>query len=200
MSHSQGGEEAIILEYFQGKPPGKFLDIGAYDGITFSNTYALALDGWGGLCIEPAPTAFEKLKTLYTDRKDVQLSRYAITFANEATITFHDASDCEKAPLVSSAVQKHVELWETQADFKVIEVPNIHFNVFMAQYGEHWNLVNLDAEGLSATILLNWPLETNLPDMIVVEHDQRCVELANKCRPFGLHPRYLDGNNMIFAL
>lgn len=42
---------------------GLFLDIGAYDGITFSNTYYLEKElSWNGICIEPNPVPFEKLK------------------------------------------------------------------------------------------------------------------------------------------
>lgn len=200
MSHSQGGEEAIILEYFKDRPHGTFLDIGAYDGRTLSNTYALALRGWSGLCIEPAPTAFAQLKQTYQDRPDIQLSRFAVTFQINPTVTFFDASDDARAPLVSSVVKSHVDVWKAATDFREITVPNIHFSAFLAQYGKDWDLVNLDAEGLSATMLLNWPLERLCPRMIIVEHDNRCVELANKCRPYGLHPRYLDGNNLIFAL
>jgi len=50
--HSQNDEERHILDAFRGRPEGNFLDIGAYDGITLSNTYCLALKGWSGVCAE----------------------------------------------------------------------------------------------------------------------------------------------------
>jgi FkbM family methyltransferase len=71
---SQNNEQEIILSFFDGEDPktNKFLDIGANDGKTFSNTYALALLGWDGVCIEPTQTAFLKLQNLYKNNKNIK--------------------------------------------------------------------------------------------------------------------------------
>ena len=42
---SQNNEEALVKQYF-GTKHGTFIDIGANDGITLSNTYAAAQRGW----------------------------------------------------------------------------------------------------------------------------------------------------------
>jgi hypothetical protein len=47
--------------YFKGKKDGFFIDIGAYDGITISNTYALEKIGWKGICVEPVPEIYDRL-------------------------------------------------------------------------------------------------------------------------------------------
>ena len=59
---SQVGQDRFLLEnFFRGKRGGVFLDIGAYDGETFSNTLFFEKSmGWTGLCVEPMPTAFAK--------------------------------------------------------------------------------------------------------------------------------------------
>lgn len=57
---SQFQEEEIIIRFF-GDRIGCFLDIGAWDGISLSNTRALAISGWSGLLVEPDPNAFSKL-------------------------------------------------------------------------------------------------------------------------------------------
>lgn len=50
-----------------GPGPGTFVDVGAYDGLSTSNTLTLELDyGWIGLCIEPDPAAFATLQTTRT--------------------------------------------------------------------------------------------------------------------------------------
>ena len=61
--YSQSGQDKWIVEtLFPGKRSGVFVDIGAHDGITFSNTYFLEKElGWLGLVIEPIPAIFEKL-------------------------------------------------------------------------------------------------------------------------------------------
>ena len=58
---SQNNEQQIIANYF-GNFKGTFADIGANNGVTLSNTYALSLAGWYGLCVEPAPSAFDRLE------------------------------------------------------------------------------------------------------------------------------------------
>ena len=62
--YSQVGQDRFLLEnFFRGRRGGVFLDIGAYDGETLSNTlfFEKTMD-WTGLCVEPLPSAFAKLK------------------------------------------------------------------------------------------------------------------------------------------
>ena len=57
---SQSKEDQYAFKtFFQGKPKGVFLEMGALDGHQFSNTYALEKDvGWRGVLIEPEPGLF----------------------------------------------------------------------------------------------------------------------------------------------
>ena len=61
--YSQVGQDRFLLEnFFRGKRGGVFLDIGAYDGETLSNTLFFENTmGWTGLCVEPLTSAFAKL-------------------------------------------------------------------------------------------------------------------------------------------
>lgn len=51
---SQGGEDGVIVEILRrlGMSHGWFVDVGAHDGVSFSNTYNLLLSGWRGVLIE----------------------------------------------------------------------------------------------------------------------------------------------------
>lgn len=60
---SQKGQDKFLNEeIFKNKTKGIFIEIGAHDGISFSNTYFFEkyLD-WSGICVEPNPNIFEKL-------------------------------------------------------------------------------------------------------------------------------------------
>ena len=59
-NYSQHGEQAHILKFFDGFK-GRFLDLGAFDGVTGSNTRALAELGWFGVSIEANPENFQTL-------------------------------------------------------------------------------------------------------------------------------------------
>jgi len=54
--------ENDILKLSGNKRDGFFIDIGAHNGIDGSNTKYLEELGWSGICIEPHPLVFEKLK------------------------------------------------------------------------------------------------------------------------------------------
>jgi FkbM family methyltransferase len=63
MYYSQFGQDKFLNEYiFKNKRNGIFVDIGALDGISMSNTYFFEkfLD-WTGICIEPNTYSFNKL-------------------------------------------------------------------------------------------------------------------------------------------
>jgi FkbM family methyltransferase len=61
---SQAGQDFwVIGEVFNELRGGFFLDIGAHDGVSISNTYVLERRyAWKGICIEGNPTTFHQLK------------------------------------------------------------------------------------------------------------------------------------------
>ena len=61
-SYSQLGQDLAVLSYFNNKQGGYYVDIGAHDGICFSNTYLLEKNHqWTGICVEPLPENFTRL-------------------------------------------------------------------------------------------------------------------------------------------
>lgn len=54
-------DEYVYTTFFNEKKDGYFVDIGAHDGITFSNSKAFEELGWTGVCAEPNPKVFELL-------------------------------------------------------------------------------------------------------------------------------------------
>jgi FkbM family methyltransferase len=62
--YSQAGQDQFVFHsFFRGRRDGVFVDIGAHDGATFSNSlFFEQFLGWRGLCVEPRPEAFAKLK------------------------------------------------------------------------------------------------------------------------------------------
>ena len=60
--YSQAGQDKWVIEILKEKMNGFFLDIGAFDGVNISNTYALEKDfDWNGICIEADPETFKLL-------------------------------------------------------------------------------------------------------------------------------------------
>jgi FkbM family methyltransferase len=63
--YSQYNEEEVLLDFFGDKTDGFFVDVGAADGVRFSNTRMLAERGWSGICIEPEASQYDQLRELY---------------------------------------------------------------------------------------------------------------------------------------
>ena len=63
MSYSQFGQDLKVLDFYNKKRNGYFVDIGAGDGILESNTYLLEKDyDWKGICVEPVSYQFVELQ------------------------------------------------------------------------------------------------------------------------------------------
>lgn len=88
-SFSQIGQDKRVLDFYQKKKNGYFVEVGANDGKTLSNTYLLEKDyNWKGICIEPVPSLFKKLQS---NRKSINISDAAYD-VNNKTVKIVDAN------------------------------------------------------------------------------------------------------------
>ena len=99
---SQGGEDGVIEELFRylgvevgsGGHKGFCVDIGAWDGKHWSNTYTLLNDRqWGGLLIEANPERADMLKALYSNRSDVTCCDRLVELSGPNALTSFLASE-----------------------------------------------------------------------------------------------------------
>lgn len=62
--YSQIGQDKYVNErIFKGMENGFFVDIGAHDGINFSNSYFFEkYKNWSGICVEPIPEVYDLLR------------------------------------------------------------------------------------------------------------------------------------------
>jgi len=80
-SYSQHGEDLLIRSII---PDGvsSFIDIGANDGVLFSNSYKFAKSGAHGLCIEPSGSTFFKLRLNHLFHYKVKCLKGAVSKNN----------------------------------------------------------------------------------------------------------------------
>ena len=74
-SYAQHGED-LLVEQLLGKIES-FIDIGANDGVLFSNTFKFANKGARGLCVEPSLISFAKLRLNHLFHPKVKCIRCA---------------------------------------------------------------------------------------------------------------------------
>lgn len=80
-SFAQAGEDLIVENLLH--RIAFFIDIGAHDGISGSNTFYFALRGARGICFEPMRWTFQKLQSLYALNRRVQCCNVAISDRSE---------------------------------------------------------------------------------------------------------------------
>jgi FkbM family methyltransferase len=151
--YSQHNEEEIILNYFKDMNDGTFLDLGAYDGKTFSNVRALAEQrNWKGLCVEASPQCFIQLEKNMREFREVEVLCAAVGTSNEV-LRFYDSGGA-----VASTDKAHYEKWkEHQQDFEPILVAQVNVKDLVTQYGP-FDFVTIDIEGTTLDVFKHLPV------------------------------------------
>jgi len=80
--YSQSNQDKYLNErLFKNKPGGFYLDIGANDGISYSNTYFFEKElNWFGICVEPISSVYSKLQD---SRKSINVNGCIADFEGE---------------------------------------------------------------------------------------------------------------------
>ena len=172
---SQYREDEIIHEHF-GERTGRFLDIGAYDGKTFSNTEALVQGGWEGVMVEASPQCFVLLQSGYRANPDVKCVCCAMGTSVGLTL-FYDS-----AGAVASLHKSHMEKWAAdQKDFMEIYVPIIRPNDLLRTLPGPYHFISLDIEGSSIDVLALFPDFQELGTELI------CVEVMGSAETQRAH-------------
>jgi len=159
MNYSQSNEQEIIINLFKGKRDGTFLDIGANDGVTLSNTFALANNyGWTGLLVEASPKAYERLLKNYEliDR-DIDFQNVAIG-KEDGVLEFWESGELlgkGDVGLVSSGVLFELNRWKTlDMKFEKLSVPMTSVETMLGRSRHKtFDLLSLDIEGMELDVL-----------------------------------------------
>ena len=167
MSYSQAGQDTWLLGQF---PPGYIgyaADVGAFDGVTHSNTLALEQQRrWTVLCIEPNPIAAKKLKTA---RPFVEACACDAAATDKATLFIH-ADNIEAYTSLRPKLDHPVYHPGEGAKFLKVPVPVKTLDDCL----ERWefprlDLLCIDTEGTERDVLKGCDLDRWKPHIILVE-------------------------------
>lgn len=161
--YSQNNEEQVISDYF-GSKTGSFLDLGAYDGINLSNTRYLVENGWNGVCLEPHPEIFKKLKENLKDYPNIYC--YELAMGNKNGKFKLNANDTYYSTLIDSETER----WIGAYQFVDMECEVIDFKSFMKITPmTEFDFISIDCEGLDYDILTQINLSEVKCSLICVE-------------------------------
>jgi FkbM family methyltransferase len=191
--YTQGQEERFILDALGGHI-GRFLDIGAFHPKVFSATRALYELGWSGVMIEPSPGPFRALMDEYGNDDRIELICAAIG-KDRGLKKFYSSDDA-----IGTLEREHFDKWSKHAKYNgSFWVPTLTISDILEQFGA-FEFVNIDTEGISASICLDLAKSQMRPRCICVEHDGRQAELLDAWQQRGYRPLLSNAENLVFAL
>ena len=174
--YSQFEQDRYVYQnFFKNKREGIFVDIGAHDGVTFSNTYFFEKSlGWTGICIEPIPEVFELLK----QARDAICVQGCICSNKDSTPFLRIKGDSEMLsgildnydPNHLARVQQELATYGGSAE--VITVNCFDLTELLLKHGfSHIDYLSLDTEGGELEILKSIDFKLIDIDIIDVENN-----------------------------
>ena len=198
---SQGKEERWIAEYF-GNNVGMFLDFGANDGITLSNTRALWLKGWAGVLVEASPTAYHKLCENTKGRIDTVTIEAAI-WKEDGSIVLHESGEHLRTgdgALLSSVIEAETIKWKPTTDFREITVRTMTVATLLSRVAyKTFDFISIDIEGADLMALEQMDLTALGCKMVIVEVNERDPKpYIDHCTKHGLKLMIRNAENLCF--
>lgn len=169
--HSQFGQDMLLgTSVFKGGRGLTFVDIGAHDGVTLSNTLHFERDcAWTGLCIEANPAVFPDLKksrrvpalNIAIADRDGSMPFYAISGYGQMLSGLVDESDTKRINFIKRTIA------ERGGSFEVIQVPTRTLAGVLAEYDlREVHYLSVDTEG-------------NEPDILrAIDHSQTMIHVV----------------------
>jgi FkbM family methyltransferase len=188
--YSQYGQDRFIAEQvFKQKRNGFFLDIGAYDGITMSNTFVFEKEfGWKGVCIEPNPIVFDQLKInrscttvncCISDRecqvKFMAVSGWGVMLSG--ILDFFDKRHIER---IDKAIEEHGGRKE------LIDIPSLPLHKILDKHNiNKIDYCSIDVEGGELKVLDSLDFSKVDVRVLTIENNYGTNEVRNYLKPYG---------------
>lgn len=170
---SEHGQEFFVLGNLGFKERGFFVDIGAADGITGSNTYILEkFYKWDGICVDPNPVLLQSLMNC----RDNVVSTLCVHSETGKILPFQfpDNKDLFYGWNFRASLRQHAEPidYEVAKSFREINVMTISLNDLLKLYNAPYNIdyLSIDAEGSEYSILSTFDFSKYHIACITVEH------------------------------
>jgi len=200
---SQNDEESAIIGYFEANPPKSltFLDLGANDGLTLSNTRALVHRGWHGVLVDASPKAFERLRLSCKGWQGLSCYHLALA-AYDGKITLQESGELlsdNDVALVSSVNQSEVDRFKSAVRYESVVVPCFTWATFVeASPIKNFSMISMDIEGSELDVLPH--MDLSYTQLLVIEWNGR-EYLRREYDKYllGFKIIYTSGENLVYA-
>jgi len=158
---------ATYDKYFPDKTDGCYVEVGAFDGITFGVTSALAHLGWRGLCIEAHPE-YAEMGRLKLINRNVKFEACAAgDFEGEITLYVYLACSSTKCNEITRENG-------VKEDYS-IQVPIFKLDTILARNAipQDFEVLSIDVEDAELEVLAGFDIDHWRPKMIIIESTEK---------------------------
>lgn len=162
----------IYDKYIGFKEDGFFVEIGAFDGFSWSNTLPLIDAGWSGIMVEPNPQMFPKCAERHKGNKNLILKNVAVGKSRGTTELYLGGS-------ISTIDKDTLRVYQSLPDFNftglkdevyvMVDVYTLDQILLEENCPSYYDVLVLDAEGSEKNILLNYSIKRWTPKLAIVE-------------------------------
>lgn len=200
----QDALDHLYKEAFGYKNDGTFVEVGGYDGNTYSHTVGLAKMGWRGVFVEPDPRLFAQLAANHIHSPRISMHRAACGRYGSVDVTMHqDEFSCCGSTL-------NPDVCKNDHPF-ITQLRTLDSILRFEQIGYGFDLLSIDVEFAECEVLSGFTLKDWMPRMVIIElcemHDEPKHTWAKPARDmaYGLFPPagyrvvHVDMINTIFV-
>jgi FkbM family methyltransferase len=187
MFYSQFGEDKILSNYFNDDYKGVCVEVGAYDGISGSNTYYFEKKGWETLCIEPTPESFNKCASIRKKCINCCVSNYDSENIEYSVVTLngYNTSAISSLNIDNRLIESHKDMINNIEKISV-NVKTLN-NIFKeTDFPKKIDFISIDTENTELDVLKGLNFDEYDIKFFVIENnfDENQVEEYLKTKNF----------------
>lgn len=161
-----------LFQLFLGrKENGVFVEIGANDGISCSNTWGLAKRGWTGFLVEAIPEFVKQCKLNHLCHHNVSVWQVAVGDEDGKEVTFNIGGQLTTANQDLSLEYQNIVWAKSVVTSTQVKLTTQKLDTFLVnmRLQPGFDLLVVDVEGYEAQVFSGFTLSKWLPKMLIVE-------------------------------
>ena len=195
--YSQFGEDRLLDSIFGYKSAGVCVEVGAHNGVDYSNTYHFEQMGWDCVLVEPDPALCAQVR----QRRKAKLYQCAAAKAG-GQLTLYVADGVDVLSTVATNPDVHERIRREGGVIRPIEVAARTLDDILVDAGvQQIDFISIDVEGFELSVLDGFSLERWGPRVLVIEDNSALADpaIAQWLDKRGYKPFNFTGVNLWFA-
>jgi len=208
MYYGQFQEDWQVEELLPHNFEGTAVEVGAYDGMWFSNTYYFERQGWKTLAIEPIPDMEDSLKlcrdnylmvAVGRENKDQQpFDIWRLKGANMSALSSLREKGTRDKKEHAAQIRKHQEYGIEKIEC-LVDIRTLDWCLETTNWPKV-DFVSIDTEGTDMDVLEGFSIDKWQPSIILMENWSEDSRFEEYLEPYGFHlEERIQGQNELYV-